>query len=1411
MKQPALSLVLEFTRTEQATDAYAFHMGQQEYLLRREGGEFVSATLNWNESLIAELTALRLPGRRRELPQQLGELLCNFVAPLGWGEYAAQIEAAAARGQRVLLTLRSAAAELYALPWELLSLGPSGQHIAELPELLLRYEWPGTRTAPAVAAGPRAEGGRILFAYSAAGGAVPASEQLAAIREACQHGYHPFDNERDVLPQVSYARLATALDAAQREGPPIEVLHILCHGAAAGGTFGLCFDGPDGDAVSVDAGQLRQLLTPYSAMLQLVVLCACDSGNTGALGNVLGSIAQTLHRAGIAAVVSSRYPLSVAGACSLANTLYTELLVGLRSLESALLIARRRLLEQADFDWAALQLYSHSADGDDSRPIVFRPFRGLLAFHPEHQRFFFGREREISEIEHDLQALVAGNRPRLLIIAGASGSGKSSLVLAGAVPRLCAPVKRSTPLRFVRLRAGDVAGLASLTTSRAGSDEVLVVCDQFEELFTHVKDVAERQAWVLELWRLCSDAKSRISALLTMRVDFIGRCGEILLDAGGRRFDAIAYDEAHRIFVAQLDPTQMEMLIRAPAEQTGLLFEEGLVQRILQDVGLEPGALPLLEYTLDLLWQRRQGRLLTQAGYDAVGCVSGALHGRAEALFFGMEPAVQRATRRLLTRLVEVGAEPAQGTRRRIVLSELRPRTGSESFSQALALLIEARLLVCDSSGATQTVEIAHEALIRRWPRLVDWVREDRQIIADLERLESWTKERDMETPLTGKQLDAAEEIVAKYRDDLSPQALELVARSQTERARQRRYRQLLLVGLTASTLLFAIVGWFGWTSSRAAKRAESAMRTAKLEAEHQAGRAVVAEKDAKRQLYDSYVERGRVLLVERNDPVRALMWLDRAYQQQHDTPSLRFLLGRSYFLTRSFQYRLDGLAPALSPNGKYLLTEDKGEIKVYAAADGQLLRSFPGRAPSFAADGARLVVSRDDYQSAVVIELSSGKTLLTLKAPGRQVGRASFSPNGMRLVSMSPDGKLAALWNAKDGSLITALPIQVPTPSPYAHTPDSALRLVQFSSDGKYIVSSGDCPLFIWDGASGKQLWHSEFGEEEEACFSIYAGRSESIRRFWELGGMAQEVKILDVPRQALLESSKPPRVAYTLALSPDGKHMVTVSMAQAPELHDLTSTSRPQALSGASLEPMTPLFSASGELVMTDDQASVYRLWDVRSARLLQTVTAPGAARVLSPDGQLLVSEINNGSVTESRVYDIARYNLLPGLREAHVKQPLTPETTQCLTNNAKRQLRLDMGSGQAVIIRRASDDTEVSILEDSDREDACFTNDGDYAVTWKRHSTSDSESTAESSNTLAKIWDLETGALLTILSGEAAEKLIGSLGVSPRLLTASGQPWQLRDSLALPEHGTLKSYIEKEIPLRFQGDVLIAKTAK
>ena len=99
---------------------------------------------------------------------------------------------------------------------------------------------------------------------------------------------------------------------------------------------------------------------------------------------------------------------------------------------------------------------------------------------------------------------------------------------------------------------------------------------------------------------------------------------------------------------------------------------------------------------------------------------------------------------------------------------------------------------------------------------------------------------------------------------------------------------------------------------------------------------------------------------------------------------------------------------------------------------------------------------------------------------------------------------------------------------------------------------------------------------------------------------------------------------------------------------------------------------------------------------------------------------------------------------------------------------------------------------------------------ACDWSAN-TSDSQSTAGSSNTRAKIWDIETGALLTILSGEAADKLIGSLDFSPRILTTSGKPWQLRDSLALPNHETLKSYIEKEISLRFQGDVLIAKTAK
>lgn len=370
MAQAPLLLMLEFARAEQGGDPFAFRFDTQEYLVRSEGGAFKSARFSWDSQLLQNLELLRRPGRDSSLIQRIGQMLRRFLETTKWTQDEARILDAVKEGRRVMVSIRSAAAELYALPWELLTVESTGQHVGELPGVLLRYEWPETRSIPA--SGAHSGANRILVAWSAAAGAVPAGEHIAAIQKGNPRNSSPFDVTHDVLTHASCGRLSSALSMATLQGHPVAILHLLAHGSAGRGTFGIALNGdePGDSAVVVDAGRLRQLLAPHASTLRMVVLAACDSGNSGALGNQLGSVAQALHRAGIAAVVASRYPLSVSGSIRLTESLYAELLTEGSSLESALLSARLRLAEDAaQLDWASLQLYARAADGASTRPI----------------------------------------------------------------------------------------------------------------------------------------------------------------------------------------------------------------------------------------------------------------------------------------------------------------------------------------------------------------------------------------------------------------------------------------------------------------------------------------------------------------------------------------------------------------------------------------------------------------------------------------------------------------------------------------------------------------------------------------------------------------------------------------------------------------------------------------------------------------------------------------------------------------------------------------------------------------------------------------------------------------------------------------------------------------------------------
>jgi hypothetical protein len=385
---PPLQITLEI-----ATSSSEISTTQTErnYVIRIDTSEWAPATFAWDQALAADLAALRRADCEPEVLQRLGQRLRQFLRGTDWPRHEAAIIEAHARGAPVHITICSSAhaEELYALPWDLLALDASGQHLAELPGVLVRYAW---RRNPTISGDSDDEpGGRILLAWSAAAGEVPAAAHRDALQRACGKHSPVFASKRDVLPHVSWGRLEDALRGAAAHGEPVRALHILCHGAVRGRSFCLAWNDDHSDEPAiVDAGRLRQLLAQYAPHLRLVVLCACDSSNENTLGKQLGSLASSLHRVGIQTVIGSAVPLSSRGSIAFTQSFYRALVVERASVADSFLRARRALASHVrTMDWLALRFYA--APGDDHHDIFLpaplprarqRPSRRMSAEQP---------------------------------------------------------------------------------------------------------------------------------------------------------------------------------------------------------------------------------------------------------------------------------------------------------------------------------------------------------------------------------------------------------------------------------------------------------------------------------------------------------------------------------------------------------------------------------------------------------------------------------------------------------------------------------------------------------------------------------------------------------------------------------------------------------------------------------------------------------------------------------------------------------------------------------------------------------------------------------------------------------------------------------------------------------------------
>jgi formylglycine-generating enzyme required for sulfatase activity len=389
------------------------------------------------------------------------------------------------------------------------------------------------------------------------------------------------------------------------------------------------------------------------------------------------------------------------------------------------------------------------------------PYQGLDAFQKEDADLYFGREADVEWLIQHLKSA------RFLGIVGASGSGKSSLARAGLVPALekgVLPGSAHWPVILLRPGARPLESLATalgrrgLTASagtleeemktrdnrlhlavRQGIDEerepdrrVVILVDQFEEVFTVCDDETQRAGFIANLLYAAQVSGGRTVVVLTMRADFYPQCA-----AYGQL--AVTMSD-HQLLVGPMDRENLRQVIERPAALTGCELEPGLVEMLLDDMDQQPpGALPLLQHCLKQLWERRKdGRILTVAAYKGpeIGGIAGALEKHADRIFDGLTPREQEACAALFTKLVRPG-EGSADTKRIAALAKAAPEPVSQKLVQVMSAP-EARLLTTDADG----VEITHEALIRSWGKLRQWVERDRKWILVEQRLsedaEAW-------------------------------------------------------------------------------------------------------------------------------------------------------------------------------------------------------------------------------------------------------------------------------------------------------------------------------------------------------------------------------------------------------------------------------------------------------------------------------------------------------------------------------------------------------------------------------------------------------------------------------------------------------------------------------------------------
>ncbi|MFG2133196.1 XRE family transcriptional regulator [Streptomyces sp. NPDC048751] len=851
------------------------------------------------------------------------------------------------------------------------------------------------------------------------------------------------------------------------------------------------------------------------------------------------------------------------------------------------------------------------------------PYVGLRSFREEDAEWFFGRGQLVEELAERLE------RQRFVVVIGASGSGKSSLLRAGLVPHLRSPATMTVVLTpgprpleecAVRLaaRAGVTAGglyeelkddpenlgravrQAIARSGGPGGDLVLVV-DQFEEVFTLCQDAVERNRFVEALIAAASSEAGRCRVALAVRADFYAHCTHhpLLLEA---MRDA-------QVPVGPMNLDSLRQAVTKPAQRAGLSVEGALLATLNAQAQGRAGMLPLLSHALLQTWRRRRGNALTLAAFEAAGGLEGALARTAEEFYQQLDPGQRELARLVFLRLTALG-EGTEDTRRPACLAELDGLADSGGgLGAVLDRAAKARLLTLDR----ERVELAHEALIRCWPRLHGWLTEDREAVRTLRRLtdaaQAWEAlGRDPGALYRGTRLETA---AGLDRTSLSVKEREFIdaslAAQAGERAAQRRRARLRHM----ATALLSVLLVLATTTAVLAVRAQRAA-------------------DRQRDAASSQRAADKAGALRMVDPALAAQLSLAAYRVS-PTPEARSSVLSSFatpYATRLTGHTGAVTAVAFSGDGGILVTGGADRtLRLWRAGDPHRPRELstlprlagPVRTVAVSPDGRLLAAGIDDGTVLVWDIGDARRPRISARLPGGagSIAGLRFGPGGRTLAAVARKGiRVWQLTDPRHPRGLAELDVR------------AAVTAVAFSRDGRTLATGhADHALRLWRmTASGERVrelstasGHS--GEVRAVAFApddrrLATGSADFTVRLWDVTrrGHARTAKVLTTHTDAV----------NAVAFAPDGRTLATAGADATVRRWQVTGSGSAQELSvftGHTNNVRAMAFSPDGRTLATGSEDQTARLWDLPGPAVTGHSSSIYSV-AFSPDGRTLAS---------------------------------------------------------------------------------------------------------------------------------------------------------------------------------------------